>query len=106
MQNFDVVEFDVVNQHGTAAPCGDESGCFNHRELRRQCSALLKLVNSSAKEGRARYFPSVVFSCMLRTSLSVALSSALLHADAHTDIGDVVSMTGAADLAQGRVHVS
>ena len=42
----------------------------------------------------------------LRTSLSVVLSSSFLHADAHTDFCDGVSMMATAVLAQDRVHVS
>ena len=29
VQKFDIVEFDVANQGGKAAPGDDESGCFN-----------------------------------------------------------------------------
>ena len=43
-------------------------------------------------------FGSVVFSCTLRASLSVVLSSSLLHAEVHTDFCDDVSMTATAVL--------
>ena len=49
---------------------------------------------------------SVVFSVMLCMSLSVVLSSSFLHADAHSDFCDAVSMTASAALAQDRFHVS
>ena len=45
-------------------------------------------------------FSSVVFSCMLRTSLSVVQFSSLLHADAHTDFCDGVTIKASAVVAQ------